>query len=88
MNYLREKSSSTTSAGIGLTKPQASSADGFIGHDHSTDEQEFFSITVAEKKAEIQPGRRSRSSHRETGDVCRDWVRLRASWQLHIKTQL
>jgi hypothetical protein len=55
MNYLREKSSSATSAGIGLTKLPASSADGFIGHDHSTDEQDFFYITVAEKKADLQP---------------------------------
>src|SRR5262245_24457792 len=55
MDYLREKSSHATSVSVGLAKLPVPSADGFIGHDHSTDEQEFFHLIVAERKAEIQP---------------------------------
>jgi hypothetical protein len=43
-----------------MTELPAPSADGFIGHDHSTDEQECFHITVAERKAEIPARRRGR----------------------------
>jgi hypothetical protein len=60
MDYLREKSSPATSVGVGLNKLPAPSVDGFIGHDHSADEQEFFYITVAERKAAIPARRRGR----------------------------
>jgi hypothetical protein len=30
-------------------------ADRFVGDDHAADEQQFFHVTMAERKAEIQP---------------------------------
>jgi hypothetical protein len=42
---------------IGLAELATPRADGFVGHDHATDEQELFPITVAEREAEIPPDR-------------------------------
>ena len=41
--------------GVCLAKLPAPLAEGVIGHDDATDEQEFFHIPVAEREAEIQP---------------------------------
>jgi len=38
-----------------LAKLTAPFADRFVRHDHTTDEQQFFHVAVAERKAEIQP---------------------------------
>jgi hypothetical protein len=51
----RPRASATQLIGVCLAKLPAPLADGLVGHDHATDEQEFFYIPVAERKAEIQP---------------------------------
>jgi hypothetical protein len=38
-----------------LSELAAPFADGFIGHDDTTDKQEFFYITMAKRQPEIQP---------------------------------
>jgi hypothetical protein len=43
--------------GVCQAKRSAPFADGFIGHEHPTDEQEVFHVTMAQRDAEIQPDR-------------------------------
>jgi len=43
----------TESIRVGLTKLPAPLADRFVIHDHPTDKQQFFHVTMAERKAEI-----------------------------------
>jgi hypothetical protein len=47
----------TQLVGILLAELAATFADGLIGHDDPTDEQDFFHVTMAERKTEIQPDR-------------------------------
>ena len=55
--------------GIGLPELPAPFADGFIGHDDPTGEQQLFDVAIAEAEAEIEP-------HRMADDLGREPVVL------------
>jgi len=67
VSFIARLGASTTQLiGVCLAKLPAPFADSFIGHDDPTDEQQFFHITAAERKAKIQPDSVADDLTRET----------------------